>query len=178
MIETVRNRYFEWLIKSVFYGHEYKNYTILLEYLFSKPFYSLIDRDKNRACDGMSLRYLFSDEEKIDEREISASIDFLNNTCSVLEMMVALAMRIERMMSDPYKGNRTGLWFSDMLRSLGVIDMVNDNFDFNKVDHAINRFLAREYDKNGYGGLFVVNTTNDLTRVEIWYQAMWYLNDQ
>ena len=41
---------------------------------------------------------------------ISAYLD--NKTCSVLEMMIALAIRCEEhIMDDPDVGNRTGQWF-------------------------------------------------------------------
>ena len=39
-------------------------------------------------------------------------------------------------------------------------------------------FLNRQYEADGRGGLFIVrNSRFDLRTVEIWYQAMWYLDE-
>lgn len=44
-----------------------------------------------------------------------------NRPCSVLEMIIALAIRLEEhIMDDPDIGNRTGQWFWDMIVSLGL----------------------------------------------------------
>ena len=50
-------------------------------------------------------------------------------------------------------------------------------FDKQYVTKVIGRFLNREYEPNGKGGLFIINNCNDdLRDVEIWYQLCWYLD--
>ena len=134
-----------------------------------------IPRDDNRAYDGLNLRYRFGYENGYGD-DISA--DFDSRPCSVLEMMVALAIRCEEsIMDDPYVGDRTGQWFWGMIVNLGLGSMIDSRFDKRRVDEVIKRFLDREYEPNGKGGLFTIkNCDRDLRNVEIWYQLCWYLD--
>ena len=93
-------------------------------------------------------------------------------------MMVALAIRCEEnIMDDPSYGNRTGQWFWGMIVNLGLGFMTDSRFDEKFVDDVIFRFLNREYEPDGKGGLFTVrNCKYDLRTVEIWYQMCWYLD--
>ena len=101
-----------------------------------------------------------------------------NRPCSVLEMMVALAIKIEeQIMDDPDIGNRTGLWFWKMIENLGLKNMRDAVIDTDYVEKIIFRFLDRNYQRDGSGGLFIVHGHGDLRNVEIWYQMLWYLND-
>jgi hypothetical protein len=46
------------------------------------------------------------------------------------------------------------------------------------VDYVLDRFLDRDYEPDGRGGLFrVKHTDEDLRFVEIWYQMNWYLDE-
>ena len=65
-----------------------------------------------------------------------------------------------------------------MVVSLGLGAMHDANYDPEYVDSVIDRFLDREYESNGEGGLFTVKHTNrDLRTVEIWCQMCWYLDE-
>ena len=101
-----------------------------------------------------------------------------NAPCSVLEMMVALAIRCEEtIMDNPAYGDRTAQWFWGMIRTLGLYSMTDDRFDQEYVDMVIDRFLNRDYEPNGEGGLFKINNCKyDLRKIEIWYQLCWYLD--
>ena len=80
-------------------------------------------------------------------------------------------------MDDPRIGDRTSQWFWGMIVNLGIGAMNDDRFDEKYVDEVIERFLNREYEPDGRGGLFTVkNCDTDLRNVEIWYQLCWYLN--
>jgi hypothetical protein len=93
-------------------------------------------------------------------------------------MMTALAVRCEEtIMDDALFGNRTGQWFWGMIHNLGLSPMTDSNFDKEYVDEVITRFLNREYEPNGKGGLFTVRHCNrDMRTVEIWCQLSWYLD--
>jgi hypothetical protein len=133
--------------------------------------------DGNRAEDGIDLRYRFGYEQGYDSQTISTFLD--NRPCSVLEMLIALAIRCEEhIMDDPDIGNRTGQWFWNMIINLGLGFMDDTKFDENYVKDVISRFLYRKYKRNGEGGLFTVeHCKNDLRTVEIWYQMCWYLDE-
>ena len=74
-------------------------------------------------------------------------------------------------------GDRTSVWFWNMIDNLGLSDMSDAHFNQPYVDDVIFRFLNRDYLPNGQGGLFTINNcSEDLRNVEIWYQLCWYLN--
>lgn len=176
--EMIGRRYFEWMCRVVDDGRYFNGpaYWRLLKHLNTREFIFLMDMDGNRAGDGMNLRYRFGYEEGIDQREIAYYLD--DRPCSVLEMMVALSIRCEEhIMSDPEMGDRTGVWFWGMISSLGLEEMTDDKYNCPKVDRAIDRFLNREYARNGKGGLFTIeNCQFDMRSVEIWHQLNWYLS--
>lgn len=173
LVDDISEEYFEWMENLVCRDRFARgiSYDKLLRYLHSREFIFSIPRDSNRASDGIDLRrrWALFDEELAD---------YLDGPCSVLEMMLALALRCEEnIMDDPSIGNRTGQWFWGMIVSLGLGSMTDDIFDENYVKFVVDRFLNREYEPNGKGGLFTIkNCDQDLRRVEIWYQLCWYLD--
>ena len=167
--EFVNNDYFEWLFNLV-HGIHYRR--LLIE-LHSIEFRYSIRMDENRADDGVRLRYRYAMQKGCEEY-----VDQLNGPCSVLEMMVALAIRCEEdIMDDPSYGDRTGQWFWHMIVNLGLGSMTDDRFDKRYVRERIDIFLDREYEPNGKGGLVTIkNCKHDLRTVEIWYQLNLYLD--
>lgn len=173
------NEYFDWMYQLVRDKHYMKNlsYRKLLTELFERDFYYILSMDKNRAQDGIDLRYRFGYECGYSHAFIKEHLD--DSNVSVLEMMVALAFRCEeQIMDDPDIGNRTGQWFWSMIENLGLISMDDKNFDSDYINYVITRFLEREYAPNGEGGLFRTNRKlQDMRSTEIWYQLCWYLTD-
>lgn len=174
--DEINNEYFEWMTNLVC-KNRYSNlisYRKLLACLHNTEFRYSIPKDENRAKDGVVLRYRFAYEYAgIEDAE-----RYLEGPCSVLEMMVALAIRCEEnIMDDPIIGDRTGQWFWGMIVSLGLGSMIDSRFSKRFVNDTIERFLDREYEPNGEGGLFTIKKCNrDLRTVEIWYQLCWYLD--
>lgn len=180
MQHELRNEYFEWLCNIVC-GMRLApsiSYRKLLVHLHAIPFQCLISKDQNRAEDGKSLRYRFSLVTRYSD-DVDEILDILDGPCSVLEMIVALAVRCEEdIMDDPAYGNRTGQWFWGMIVNLGLGSMTDDKYDEFYVDEVIDIFLSRTYLPNGEGGLFTVKyCEEDLRDIEIWTQMCWYLND-
>ena len=171
--ERINDEYFEWLCELVDadrYDRQL-SYRKLLMHLHNIEFTWLIPRDGNRADDGIQLRRRFS----LFRNDMSLS-RYIYGPCSVLEMMVALAIRCEDFMDDTQLGDRTGQWFWGMIRNLGLSSMRDSGFNIEYVDDAIARFLNRDYDPDGKGGLFTVrHCVRDLRTVEIWCQLTWYL---
>lgn len=175
----LRNDYFEWLSGIIHDGifAEGVGYRKLLTHLHDVEFTYLIPRDKNRAENGISLRWRFACEVAYGAQRNSIVYD-LDGPCSVLEMMVSLAIGCEEtIMDDPRVGDRTGQWFWGMITSLGLGSMTDYSYDSKFVDKVLQRFLDREYAPNGKGGLFTIrNCEYDLRTVEIWVQQCWYLD--
>lgn len=171
-------KYFEWMYNLVSNNRyaEINSYRKLLEFLHDTEFRYIIPKDENREHDGENLRLQFA-YEKYDQDEAYLVIDMLSRPCSVLEMMIALAIRCEDIMDDPRVGNRTGQWFWKMIVTLGLGDMYDSRYDKEKVRDIVNTFLKREYQRDGQGSLFrVKNHKNDFRKFEIWIQMLWYLD--
>ena len=173
--DQIINDYFEWLwnfTKCRGHSQNRKNITLLhnIEFRYSIPM------DANREADGIDLRYRFITEVGIP-KNYQEVYGYLDGPCSVLEMMIALAIRCEEsIMDDPDIGDRTSEWFWLMMKNLGLDYMSDRKFDRDIAEEKISIFLDRKYKRNGEGGLFVVNGRRDLRKVEIWYQMCWYLD--
>ena len=143
------------------------------------PFKYTIKNDVNRAVDGVDLRNRFIDEMKYDEKYL----DYLRAPCSVLEMIIALAIRCEEtIMYDTRYGNRYKQWFWSMLKNL-QISHYTDNYFINHLNSEQNiisriyNFLDHNYRPDGLGGLFYIkNCEEDMRDIEIWTQMCWYLD--
>lgn len=153
------------------------NYTKLFKHLHSTEFIYLISMDGNRAEDGIALRSRFESDANLPPNSFISW--YGNRPCSVLEMMVALSVRCEEcIMGDDAYGDRTGYWFYSMVDNLGLSNMTDANYNMDRVTDILNRFLYRQYDENGSGGLFILSNPNvDARSMEIWMQLNWYLND-
>lgn len=176
----LEKEYFEWLRNLVCdcTFAETISYDKLLAYLHDVEFTFIILKDGNRAEDGVDLRYRFADE-RCPELYYDEVDELLSGPCSVLEMMIALALRCEEtIMDDTEYGDRTGQWFWNMIVNLGLGDMMDSRFDFYHVEDVIAKFVNREYEPDGRGGLFRVRHCDyDMRDIEIWIQMMWYLDE-
>lgn len=170
------DQYFNWIYQLVVDDRYSKSYRKLFCRLHDTEFTYLIPMDGNRAEDGINLRYRFGREHSYPDAMIASMLDI--RPCSILEMMTALAIRCEEhLMGDPDIGDRTGQWFWSMLTSLGLSSMTDVKFDRYRVDIVLERFLEREYEKNGKGGLFTVENSRDMRTIEIWYQMQYHLGE-
>jgi hypothetical protein len=176
--DGVTNDYFNWLCSIVSDDDlpEQMSFNKLLVYLHRTKFKYTIRKDQNRAEDGKSLRwrYICNIDYQGDRDEL---LRRLGGSCSVLEMMIALAMRCEEVMDEPRIGNRTSQWFWGMIVNLGLGSLTDTRYDKQYVEETVSRFLKREYEPNGKGGLFTIRDCDqDLRTVEIWFQLCWYLD--
>lgn len=164
MTSRAKTKYFEWLLSVIDSGNRVKQYLGMLDILFNTEFYWVIDFDYNRACDGLDLRdgYIPRDE----------------SPCSVLEMMVALAIRMEGILMEEGTSDNTSEWFWIMVDNLGLLNQTNEKLDAHEVDLKVHNFLERDYQYDGTGGLFrLCNPPDDLRTVEIWIQMNWFINE-
>lgn len=180
MIEEniIENEYFEWLYDYVCKNRVHKNvsYRKLFMMLHDTEFIFSIPNDVNRAKDGEDLRYRFC--LYLEEQEGVSVPMPIQGPCSVLEMMIALAIRCEEtIMDDTRYGDRTSQWFWNMMSTLGIGLMSDDIYDRDYVREKIDIFLRRNYEPDGKGGLFYIrNCPDDLRDYEIWTQLSWWLD--
>lgn len=160
----MRQEYFEYLAGLVPNRQlPERNYSRLFLYLNDKKFNKyLIDRDRNRAQDGIYLRYLFNGDLS----------DYPDEDCSILEMLIGVAKRTENVLYDWEAGDRTPTWFWMMLDNLGLSSKDNSGFDPYIADEKIERMMNRAYEPNGTNGaLFVVShPSEDFRTMEIFFQ--------
>lgn len=170
---SINERYFDWLCDLVCEDpySDHSSFRKLLAHLHHKIFRYSILQDKDRAEDGIYLRYRF----ECDVYDSEPVLD--DRPCSVLEMMIALAIRCEEdYMDDPLMGDRTAQWFWGMITNMGLGSMTDIRFDDDYVDDVVERFLDREYESDGRGGLFRIrNCECDVRDLEIWHQLCRYL---
>lgn len=175
---SVNDQYFNWL-SGIVCGERYSrqvSYNKLLMCLHDTEFTYVLPMDQNRADEGIGLRYRFALAEGYED-VADTILGYLDGPCTVLEMMVALSLHAEDIMDDFHLGNRTGQWFWGMVVNLGLGGMSDNRYDLRLVDEVLIRFLNREYEPDGRGGLFTIkNCDRDLRKVEIFHQMCWYLN--
>lgn len=172
----IQNCYYDWLVNKVFkYTNERDEYSLLMTKLHETEYIYSLEKDANRYDDGLDLKKTFCWEVGIGLQ----TAEILGTQCSILEMMVALASRCEvSIMSDPSKGNRTGLWFMTMLKSMHLDSQTNDVYNESYVENRLRIMLYRNYDEYGDGALFKVNDpVYDMREAEVWMQMNWYLSE-
>lgn len=169
-MESTKNRYFDWLLGIVCTKSQIARYSRILSDLYNTNFRWTMDRDLNRLEDGLELRKQFVTE--------TGAWDFGYEDCNVLEVMVALAIRMEtEIMSDCDGDDRTDEWFWYMMSSLRLDCMPNNEYSAVIAEEIIDDFLDRKFGRTGQGSLFYIPGTNrDMRKVEIWYQMCEYIN--
>lgn len=174
MNEPLDELYLGWLysqINSVKITNPARTYWSLFRQLFKKPFIWLIPNDDNRVEDGRDLRLEFAKQE-----DVMLDQDWFEMTCSVLEMLIALARRL--CFED---GNDVQGWFWELLENMDLV-FTDDEYteDVQQgIDQALDRLIWRLYLPDGRGGLFPLDRpTRDQREVEIWYQLNEYLMER
>jgi hypothetical protein len=172
--DRIKSDYFEWMYEMVC-GKRFApgmTYRKLLTFLHDAEFVYFVPYDENRAEDGIALRYRYCLVHDCTELEWC-----LTGPCSMLEMMLALALKCEELMDNMSIGDRTAQWFWNMITNMGLGSMNDTNYNEWLVNDVITIVLNREYEPDGRGGLFHVRGWDrDMRTAEIWHQLMAYIN--
>ena len=170
---NLRPLYFRWLIDKLD-SKMVRKYSSLLMHLFNDTFVEneKVPMDVNRARDGVALRKRFvSEHSEFGDSELESII---YEDCSWLEMLVALAERIDdQMMFDMNLGNRTNTWFWIIIEQMDLNKFDENGYVYSFVKDKLNRFIKRDYENGGKNGIFKCN--RDVRQVEVWYQMQeWF----
>lgn len=172
------NDYFHWLCSLVEADDERRPYIYLMRELFETEFSDettiLIPHDDNRIEEGLAIRRAYLDDHDGRGRKHIVLV----GPCSLLEVMIALAYRMEEIISSyDYI-----VWFWEMIANLELLDYDDDRFknlsliEEEMLGTTICRLLTRTYDRNGDGSLFPMNhAKRDMRKTELWYQMNNYL---
>lgn len=177
--EDFSNAYRNWMEERMLAS----NYSILFDFLNDVEFEWSRDipRDADRADDGRYLRLRFAEETGIDWRK-----EYLVHPCSFLEFLISLAFLIDdKIMYDPEKPDQVVDWFWLMM-SNSKLDAFTDDYilkgstlAYELMTETVNMIMYRQYDYNGYPGLFPLRKpAMDQRKVEIWYQANAYFIEE
>ena len=171
----IKNAYFSWLVSHV---KADDCHWCLLRRLHQKEYIWLesVPLDENREKDGRALREEFAEDDDTVMGDIYGALE---GPCSMLEMLVAMAMRIETdILYDAEYGDRTSEWFWMILKNAGL-DMPDKDYYQIYVDQVLNSILARYYNENSEGSFFPVKNTygKDWRKTDLWMQMQIYVDE-
>lgn len=167
-IGTIDEQYLDWLYRQVLVRTRGgASYWKLLRQMHQTEFAWFVPNDGNRAEDGKDLR-----REWADQADLDPDPHWMELGCSFLEMLIALARRME------FEADGTPHhWFWRLLENLGL-ESYHDGSGYsrNYVTKRMRVVMDRMYDHLGNGGLFPLPHTNkDQRRVELWEQMNEFL---
>lgn len=184
-------QYFRWLLDETEWHERHPGSEGVAMIMYQYEFKWFIPNDDNRGIDGLTIRSKWYQENRSGAEE---PVDY----CSMLEMMLALAQRMENdILYDSSKGDRKAEWFWLMMRNCGLEDVCEQvsaefresgdgdgySYGLSEMDEQLtvsilDSIVFREYDSSGFGGLFPTMTSGiDYRNVEIWDQMQGYLNE-
>lgn len=169
--------YLDYLIERGNLSRKFRN---LFKILNNIEFRYDFERDENRDADGHDLRKeYYVNIPSWCSTELKDA--FMGHWTTVLEVLIALAMRVD----DEYIGDpgeeHPETFFMEMIKNLGL-DKFHGNiyaYDKNIVIKVINRWLDRDFSKNGVGSPFPLHyNKTDQRNLEIWDQMQAYVNEK
>ena len=139
--------------------------------------------DEIRATDAMELRRRYAEETGDflgkSEREIDRIWKSVHGKCSVLELILQLAIQIDRMVNEDEPEAMVPDLFWILIRNLGVDLLENED----EIRAKLDVFMDRKYGSDGVGGgLFPLKRipktgAKDQREVGIWYQMNAWLSE-
>ena len=157
--------------------HPLEDYCLLLNVLFNIPFKSYIDMDNNRIDDALYMREEYLSDDIYSRIDDSAIRD---RYVSVFEVLFTLAKRMENdILCDPLEEvDHSADHFWMFLRNLDVEKYSNDRILEAEIRDKCEKWVRREYGKDGFGSIFPVkNSKNDMRHIEIWQQMSLYIRE-
>lgn len=178
-MSRVKDDYFDWLMDIAKPIQGERSWLILMKVLNSTEFEVLVPNDINRCIDGCGLREEF--------RLCSHYPDYnaiMEQPCSVLELLLSLARTMDFELSGAYAGaDRTHFYFWELLENLGLDEYDDLSYAERRgagkdVKQILRKFISRDYDEYGRGGVFPLRHPNrDQRYVELWNQMGSYLQE-
>lgn len=177
---NVEQEYFDWLyskIGAVSDRNPQHSHWILAEMLFNREFHWSVPNDDNREGDGLQLRDDFCD--KLGSWGDSSFQ--VQEPCTVLEALIGIAQRFSFEADDLFQHTTVGDCFWHILGNLGLKEFTDEWVTQQVhaeelIESTLDRWLDREYEYDGEGGLFPLRyPQRDQRETEIWYQMSAYL---
>ena len=161
------------------------SYHKLIMQLWEIEFEPSVGNDYDRAAEGLELRSRYNDilARKAGEGDfVTPDVHAIFGECRVLEMLVALSMRMYDLMQDMGIYNSVSRWFWEIMSNVGFDILDDDTWDESDESAFSNEQFVRyscEEIMQGFGqavgkkgGWFYVK---DWDSIDIWYQMHGYL---
>lgn len=164
----VKKDYFLWLMEQICFDRDC--YLELMTFLYETDFRYILHRDESRAVDGICLR---DDFESFSGERVSGK------PCSVLEMLIALSIRIDtEYISDLNDEQKAGKIFWEMIKNLRLDIFTDRHWNEQTVSEILDLWMERRFRSDGKGSIFPLKySEKDQKNVEIWQQMLQYLDE-
>lgn len=174
MLNELWNDYFNYLIWRCNL-EKFCDYGRLFYILHDIDFTYILDRDENRADGGIELRDDYTIPDEFEDETIE---DFYLQKCSVLEMLIALAIRVDdEFIGDPAE-EHPEKFFMEMIKNLKLDRFNSKRFCEDDVIKIVQKWLDRKFDRDGNGSPFPVKYSHrDQREVEVWDQMNAYISE-
>lgn len=154
---------------------QFKDLEKIFKLLHNISFSYVLYRDNNRAEDGVALRKIYLENNYLADHLLKM---FQNRECSVLEMLIGLAIRVDNeYIGDPGE-EHPEYFFIEMIENLGLCRL-KQGPHMNRVVYTIAKtWMDRKFKRNGQGSPFPVKYDDrDQRELEIWDQMNSYVNE-
>lgn len=148
-----------------------RKHGMLLFELWKREFYwfDSMEEEENRSRDGKNLRDQFIMDFDMPPDKVP------QGPCNILEMLVALSLKLDAIVHDWRIGNRPWEWVEMFIENLGFDDLTDDNInpmrDSAYINAKLDTFLTRNLGPKGEGGLFRFHKPLVTVRqLDIWAQ--------
>ena len=166
--------YFLWLCDLI--NADMNVYSEILFQLHDTDFVWALELDSSRAKDGLELRKEYYDICHDDW------VMLMDKDCSVLEMLIGLARRMDDMLVDDNTSTRVPIWFGEMFENLGLKKYTNTFLwfeleeDFYDIQEILRIWMHRDFEPDGVKSVFPLrNPTRDQRERTIVYQMNDYV---
>lgn len=186
LLNNKSTEYSKWLTKQIGDStYKNKSYSILFKILFNIYFTPILELDKNRTSDIVSLLrepYINTINRKqlFTDKDVNS---FLSETPRFLELIISLGMRIDSDFLREINGvDNSRIYFWMILKNLELLQYDDDSFkeeNVLKIIDILTKVNTRTYTFNGKGGLFPLEYTEiDQRNVQIWDQMCTFVNQK
>lgn len=164
--------YFGWLWERSGLG---PNYCRLVRLLYQMEYVPSLVDDENRREDGNALLREYCAEFGYDIPPLDEGI---TDQCSVLEMLIAFATRINRELVGDPDDSYIGLWLKRMLENLGVYQYDDNHWNGKKAIVKLWSWLHKKGDVVLFPITLFSGGAQDSRKISEWERVNHFLNDQ
>ena len=162
--------YWQWLVDKTGFSDRK-----ILADLFMMDFETMLKDDENREKDGLLLRKTYANEvgkgrNSIEKDRIWKSI---HGKCSCLELILGVSNSLNDILNEENE-SMVPQFFEILMGNLGIFSGKSSRDCY----EIIWKFMSREYNFDGKGGLFPLKfPKRDQRLVPIWYQMNYWMEE-